>query len=84
MQKDDGAPETIKSEGMPSASIAGLSPGDRIDHYIIREQIGEGGFAMVYLAEQTEPVSRSVALKIVKLGMDTKEVLARFEAERQA
>ncbi len=55
---------------MPSASIADLSPGDRIDHYIIREQIGEGGFAMVYLAEQTEPVSRSVALKIVKLGME--------------
>ena len=46
--------------------------------------IGEGGFGAVYLAEQREPVRRRVALKVVKLGMDSKEVLARFEAERQA
>ena len=75
---------TIPRGDETPASIADLSPGDRIDRYVIREQIGEGGFAIVYLAEQTEPVARTVALKIIKLGMDTKEVLARFEAERQA
>src|SRR6185436_852396 len=48
------------------------------------EMLGEGGCGMVYLAEQTEPVRRRVALKVIKLGMDTKEVIARFEAERQA
>src|SRR5262249_17469175 len=48
------------------------------------EQIGEGGFGVVYLAEQTEPVRRKVALKILKPGMDTRQVVARFEAERQA
>ena len=46
--------------------------------------IGEGGFGVVYMAEQEEPVRRRVALKIIKLGMDTKQVIARFEAERQA
>ncbi|MCA9067901.1 MAG: protein kinase, partial [Planctomycetaceae bacterium] len=55
-----------------------------IGPYKIREQIGEGGFGVVYVAEQTEPVRRMVALKIIKAGMDTKEVIARFEAERQA
>jgi serine/threonine protein kinase len=48
------------------------------------EQIGEGGMAVVYMAEQQEPIRRKVALKIIKLGMDTKSVIARFEAERQA
>ena len=52
--------------------------------YKIREQIGEGGMGVVYVAEQTEPVRRRVALKIIKPGMDTKEVIVRFEAERQA
>ncbi len=65
-------------------SPADLAVGERIDRYKIREVIGEGGFATVYLAAQSEPVARQVALKIIKLGMDTKEVLARFEAERQA
>ena len=55
-----------------------------IGHYVLRERIGEGGFGEVYLAEQTEPVKRRVALKILKAGMETKAVLARFEAERQA
>jgi len=59
-------------------------PGDRIGHYKLLEQIGEGGCGVVYMAEQTEPIRRRVALKIVKLGMDTKQVIARFEAERQA
>ena len=55
-----------------------------IGPYRILERIGEGGMGVVYLAEQTEPVRRRVALKIIKLGMDTKEVIARFESERQA
>ena len=58
--------------------------GDLIGRYKLLQTIGEGGFGMVYMAEQEEPVRRRVALKIIKLGMDTKEVIARFEAERQA
>src|SRR5262245_16605424 len=59
-------------------------PGDRIGHYKLLEKIGEGGCGLVYMAEQEEPVRRRVALKIIKPGMDTKSVIARFEAERQA
>ena len=59
-------------------------PGTLIGRYKTLEQIGEGGFGVVYVAEQREPVKRRVALKIIKLGMDTKQVVARFEAERQA
>jgi WD40 repeat protein len=59
-------------------------PGDRIGRYRLLEQIGEGGCGVVYMAEQEEPVRRRVALKVIKLGMDTKQVVARFEAERQA
>ncbi|TWU28788.1 serine/threonine protein kinase [Novipirellula artificiosorum] len=59
-------------------------PGSLIGRYRLMEQIGEGGFGLVFVAEQTEPVRRKVALKIIKPGMDTKEVIARFEAERQA
>jgi serine/threonine protein kinase/formylglycine-generating enzyme required for sulfatase activity/dienelactone hydrolase len=58
--------------------------GTTIDKYRLLEKIGEGGMAVVYMAEQTEPIRRKVALKIIKLGMDTKSVIARFEAERQA
>lgn len=59
-------------------------PGTVIGRYKLLEQIGEGGFGVVFMAEQEEPVRRKVALKIIKPGMDTKEVIARFEAERQA
>ncbi|MHC4517251.1 MAG: bifunctional serine/threonine-protein kinase/formylglycine-generating enzyme family protein [Planctomycetota bacterium] len=59
-------------------------PGNTIGRYKLLEKFGEGGMATVYLAEQSEPVHRKVALKIIKLGMDTKSVIARFEAERQA
>src|SRR6266446_2907539 len=59
-------------------------PGDRIGRYKLLQQIGEGGCGVVYMAEQDEPVQRRVALKVIKLGMDTKQVIARFEAERQA
>jgi len=60
------------------------SPGTVIGRYKLLEKIGEGGMAVVYMAEQQHPVRRKVALKIIKLGMDTKNVIARFEAERQA
>src|SRR5512139_2232915 len=73
-QPRDGATVTLITE----------KPGDRIGHYKLLEQIGEGGCGMVYMAEQTEPIRRRVALKVIKLGMDTKHVIARFEAERQA
>jgi serine/threonine protein kinase/5-hydroxyisourate hydrolase-like protein (transthyretin family) len=59
-------------------------PGDKIGRYKLLQQIGEGGCGTVYMAEQEEPVRRRVALKVIRLGMDTKTVVARFEAERQA
>jgi eukaryotic-like serine/threonine-protein kinase len=59
-------------------------PGTQIGPYKLRQVIGEGGMGTVYLAEQTEPVERKVALKVIKAGMDTQQVIARFEAERQA
>jgi eukaryotic-like serine/threonine-protein kinase len=59
-------------------------PDSRIGPYKLREKIGEGGMGIVYLAEQEKPVRRRVALKIIKPGMDTEQVVARFEAERQA
>jgi len=68
-------------EGAPTSMLV---PGERVGHYVIREQIGEGGFAIVYAADQEKPVRRKVALKIIKPGMDTRQVIARFEAERQA
>src|SRR5262245_62074879 len=58
--------------------------GERVGRYKLLQKIGEGGYGAVYMAEQEEPVRRSVALKVIKLGMDTKSVIARFEAERQA
>ncbi len=71
------------------ASIAAALPGEepigtRIGRYKLLQKIGEGGCGVVYLAEQQEPVRRRVALKIIKLGMETMSVIARFEAERQA
>jgi WD40 repeat protein/serine/threonine protein kinase/tetratricopeptide (TPR) repeat protein len=59
-------------------------PGDRIGRYKLLQKIGEGGCGVVYMAEQEQPVRRKVALKIIKLGMDSRQVIARFEAERQA
>src|SRR5215468_785569 len=58
--------------------------GERIGRYRLVERIGRGGFGTVYLAEQEEPVRRQVALKVLKLGMDTQTFVARFEVERQA
>jgi len=59
-------------------------PGTVIDRYQLLERIGEGGMAVVYLAQQAEPIRRNLAFKIIKLGMDTRQVITRFEAERQA
>jgi len=71
-------------DNRPGASRSIEGPGTKIGRYELVELIGEGGMGMVYLARQQEPVKRKVALKIVKLGMDTEQVVARFEAERQA
>jgi serine/threonine protein kinase len=59
-------------------------PGDRVGPYLLLEQIGEGGFGIVYRAEQSEPIHREVALKLIKPGMDSREIIRRFEAERQS
>ena len=59
-------------------------PGTLIGPYKLLEQIGEGGFGVVFMAEQAQPLRRKVALKVLKAGMDTRQVVARFEAERQA
>jgi serine/threonine protein kinase/tetratricopeptide (TPR) repeat protein len=76
------APEAMP-EARAEASV-GEKPGDRIGRYKLLQQIGEGGCGIVFMAGQEEPVRRRVALKIIKPGMDTKSVMARFEAERQA
>src|ERR1051326_3003962 len=73
-------PEQPKAAAVPMTEKLG----DCIGRYKLLQQIGEGGCGTVYMAEQTEPVRRRVALKVIKLGMDTKQVIARFEAERQA
>ena len=70
----DGSREFPFTEGL----------GTRIGRYKLLQKIGEGGGGVIYMAEQQEPVRRRIALKIIKLGMDTKSVIARFEAERQA
>ncbi|MBI4660223.1 MAG: protein kinase [Verrucomicrobia bacterium] len=70
--------------GTVLTSLLSEQPGDKIGRYKLLQKIGEGGCGVVYMAEQEEPVRRRVALKIIKLGMDTRSVIARFEAERQA
>jgi eukaryotic-like serine/threonine-protein kinase len=77
----DSPPVVAPTVDMPSAIEC---PGTQIGPYKLREQIGEGGFGVVYVAQQSKPVRRKVALKIIKPGMDTRDVIARFEAERQA
>src|SRR5712691_13080043 len=84
LQAHEGAGDFLKHTQMASpASLLTEKPGDRIGRYKLLQQIGEGGCGVVYMAEQEEPVCRRVVLKVIKLGMDTKQVIARFEAERQ-
>jgi nicotinamidase-related amidase len=76
-------PQNTAIEARLGGSV-GEKPGHRIGYYKLLQQIGEGGCGVVFMAEQEEPIRRRVALKIIKPGMDTRSVIARFEAERQA
>lgn len=78
------SPAFVKTIDMPAAPVAMIAPGTIVGPFKLLQQIGEGGMGTVFMAEQTQPVRRKVALKIVKPGMNTREVIARFEAERQA
>jgi hypothetical protein len=85
--REDSFLETPPLSPEIEVELARLKPedaGDMIGPYKLRERIGEGGFGVVWVADQEHPVRRRVALKIIKMGMDTKEVIARFEQERQA
>ncbi|UCF66367.1 MAG: serine/threonine protein kinase [Acidobacteriota bacterium] len=75
--------EPVAPPTIPTPARAGEQAGERIGRYKLLESLGEGGFGVVFLAEQLEPMRRNVALKVIKLGMDTQRVIARFEAERQ-
>ena len=82
---------TLTADGESSVAAGGNSddtidekPGTMIGRYKILQLIAEGGFGSVYMAEQSEPVKRRVELKLIKPGMDSKQIIARFEAERQA
>jgi hypothetical protein len=79
--RDGRAPFSAGTSG-PQPSAEGLS--SRIGPYKLLQEIGEGGMGTLYLAEQNEPVRRMVALKLIKPGMDSRQIIARFEAERQA
>jgi serine/threonine protein kinase/tetratricopeptide (TPR) repeat protein len=89
---DATSTETVRVKGLAESEAEGATsyaagtegPGDVIARYKLLQEIGHGGFGVVYMAQQQEPVKRRVALKIIKLGMDTRQVVARFDAERQA
>ena len=80
-------PRCLLGQAMEPDTLAldpGGQPGQRIGPYRLDRIIGEGGMGTVWLASQETPIRRTVALKVIKLGMDTKDVIARFESERQA
>jgi serine/threonine protein kinase/tetratricopeptide (TPR) repeat protein len=87
MSTNEGSDEPTISR-VPTLSVdwdaVEFEPGGRVGNYVIRKRLGEGGFAVVYLADQDKPVRRQVALKVIKPGMDTREIIRRFEVERQA
>src|SRR5688572_30194895 len=89
MDSDSHVPDLTASHGagspLPSTTAHfSVGPGSRVGPYKLLDQLGEGGMGTVFLAEQQEPVRRRVALKLIKPGMDSAQVVARFEAERQA
>ena len=91
LKAHEAAESLMQTDAPPSpeaeAEMARLKPeeeGERIANYKLLQQIGEGGFGTVWMADQLAPVQRRVALKIIKMGMDTREVIGRFEQERQA
>jgi serine/threonine protein kinase len=84
VQRKKKTAKEIFNAGGTDDLVISERPGTKIGPYKLLQEIGEGGFGVVYMAEQVEPVRRKVALKIIKPGMDTKQVVARFEAERQA
>ncbi|MHC4143732.1 MAG: protein kinase domain-containing protein [Planctomycetota bacterium] len=83
-ERNDDRPN--EEEATPTANLGAdtVGPGGKIGRYKLLSTLGEGGYGIVYLAEQQRPIKRRVALKVIKPGMDTKQVIARFEAERQA
>jgi serine/threonine protein kinase len=84
LEVDARAADALKEAGVQLDDFTGEQLGSQVGRYQLVQKIGEGGCGVVYLAEQEQPVRRQVALKVIKLGMDTKSVIARFEAERQA
>jgi len=82
--EDSVASATERTAARLETDVVIEQTGMMIGRYKLLQQIGEGGFGVVFMAEQTEPVQRKVALKVIKAGMDTREIIARFEAERQA
>lgn len=77
------AADFLETPAVQPASVAPMAPGDRCGPYVIEALVGEGGFAEVYRARQTEPIARLVAVKLIKPGMDSRALLARFAAERR-
>jgi serine/threonine protein kinase len=82
-ESTDAITEALAGAAAPASTLT-EAPGSRIGPYKLLQQIGEGGMGVVFMAEQEHPVRRKVALKIIKPGMDSHQVIARFEAERQA
>ena len=84
-EEEDGSsrPEAEGTESVSSADIATERLGSWVGRYRLLRILGEGGMGIVYLAEQEHPIKRQVALKVIKPGMDSRRVIARFEAERQ-
>src|SRR5215831_684348 len=88
LQACAGPAGSPKATGPPGPGVGGVGPpgqpGRRVGPYKLLQQIGEGGMGAVWMAEQEAPVRRQVALKIIRPGVDSAQILARFEAERQA
>ena len=84
MTDEKHRPPDLSSEGPTEQMPSSEHPADLVPGIHLLQKLGEGGMGEVYEAEQTEPVRRRVALKLIKRGMESKEVLARFESERQA